>query len=377
MIQLYTSSGFPLPDVYRKFLAWTDAFNLDLGWLLSLGCFAAVDFYQKLLITTLGPFMIAAVLLCTHTFLRYKDRVQAVVSYTSQHVVVPERTARLEKALAQHHLIFIAMTFLIYSTVSTVIFQTFAGDPIDDDADVKLYYLRADYSIQCYTPEHKLYQAYAAVMILIYPIGIPLLYTWLLWRQRHKLIKDKDESGRALDRHADTSLTSTKFLWKKYRHQMYYWEVAECVRRLLLTGAIVFIAPGTTAQAAISCILAVISMAVAMQCKPHASYLDGYLYIVGALIIFFSMFMSLAMKTDISKETNESQDAFAVVLIIMNAFMIGATIVRIILVGRKAYDFKNGSNNNSNSSINNDNNNDSTQTVAYEEQQQTTSEVRF
>jgi hypothetical protein len=91
---LYTTSGFPLPDVYRKFLAWTDAFNLDLGWLSSLGCLAEVDFYQKLLITTLGPFIIAAVLLCTHTFLRYKDRVQAVVSYISQPVVaVPERTA--------------------------------------------------------------------------------------------------------------------------------------------------------------------------------------------------------------------------------------------------------------------------------------------
>jgi hypothetical protein len=153
--------------------------------------------------------------------------------------------------------------------------------------------------------------------------------------------------------------------------------VAECVRRLLLTGAIVFIAPGTTAQAAISCILAVVSMAVAMQCKPHASSLDGYMYTVGALIIFFSMFMSLAMKTDISKETNESQDAFAVVLIIMNAFMIGAFIVKIILVGRKAYDFKKGSNNNSsNSGIDNENN-DSTQTVTHDVQLQSMSEVRF
>jgi hypothetical protein len=158
---------------------------------------------------------------------------------------------------------------------------------------------------------------------------------------------------------------------------MYYWEVAKCVRRLLLTGVIVFIAPDTTAQAARSCILAVVSMAVAMQCKPHESSLDGYLYTVRALIIFFSMFMSLAMKTDISKETNESQDAFAVVLIIMNAFMIGATIVKIILVGRKAYDFKKGSNNNNSNFTTNNDNNTSNQTVTHEEQQQSTSAVRF
>eukprot|EP00953_Heterococcus_sp_UTEX-ZZ885_P001607 1389-Heterococcus_DN1.PRE.1 len=63
----------------------------------------------------------------------------------------------------------------------------------------------------------------------------------------------------------------------------------------------------------------------------------------------------------------------------MNAFMIGATIVKIILVGRKAYDFKKGSNNNSsNSGINNDsNNNDHNNSTQTQEQLQSMSEVRF
>eukprot|EP00953_Heterococcus_sp_UTEX-ZZ885_P009277 5483-Heterococcus_DN1.PRE.1 len=55
--QYINITGFPLPDIYRKFLAWTDAFNLNLGWLLSLGCLTRVNFYQKLLIITIGPFI--------------------------------------------------------------------------------------------------------------------------------------------------------------------------------------------------------------------------------------------------------------------------------------------------------------------------------
>jgi hypothetical protein len=34
-------------------------------------------------------------------------------------------------------------------------------------------------------------------------------------------------------------LQETRFLWKAYKPRMYYWEVMECVRRLLLTGFVV------------------------------------------------------------------------------------------------------------------------------------------
>jgi hypothetical protein len=78
LTQFISITGLPLPNIYRKFLAWTDVFNLNLGWLLSLGCLAKIGFYQKLLITTLGPFAAVAVLACTYTIVRRKNTVQAV-----------------------------------------------------------------------------------------------------------------------------------------------------------------------------------------------------------------------------------------------------------------------------------------------------------
>jgi hypothetical protein len=332
--QFISITGQPLPNIYRKFLSWTDVFNLNLGWLLSLGCLIQINFYQKLLITTPGPFVAAAALMCTHTAVRYKNQVQAITEYSSQQVAAPTRTSRLEKALAKHYLVFLAMTFLIYSTVSTTVFQTFACDRIDEDINtaVTTRYLRADYSIQCDTHEHNMYKAYAAVMIIIYPLGIPALYTWLLWSNKHKLGSKNDASVRMLNRHRDVSLRPTRFLWKTYTPQMYYWEVIECMRRLLLTGAIVFIKPGTRAQVTVACILANVSMITAVYCRPHADTLDGRIYTVGAMIIFLSMFLSLAMKTDNNNETKDSQNAFAVLLIVLNVIMIGAAVVQMILL---------------------------------------------
>jgi hypothetical protein len=43
------------------------------------------------------------------------------------------------------------------------------------------------------------------------------------------------------------------------------------------------------------------------------------------------------MKTDNSSETKSSQNTFAVVLIILNVIMIGAAVLQMILVGRRAY----------------------------------------
>jgi hypothetical protein len=335
--QYISITGLPLPNIYRKFLSWTDISIFNLGWLLSLGCLTQIDFYQKLLITTLGPFAVAAALATTYATVRHRNKVQAVTTYTSQRMVVPARTSKLEKTLAKHYLVFLAMTFLIYSTVSTTVFQTFACDTIDDSAADTTSYLRADYSIQCGTAKHTLYRVYAGFMVIIYPLGIPALYAWLLWSNRHKLSSSNESSVRMLNRNKDVSLRSTRFLWKSYTPNMYYWEVIECLRRLSLTGAIVFIAPGTAAQAAVACVLAVVSAVVAVYCRPHVEALDGQIYTVGAIIIFFSMFLSLAMKANVSNETDYSQHVFAVVLVVLNVAMAIAAVVQMILVGRRAY----------------------------------------
>jgi hypothetical protein len=334
--QYISITGLPLPDIYRKFLSWTDVFNLNLGWLLSLGCLTQISFYQKLLITTLGPFVVTAALAVTYTIVRHRNKVQAVDAHLSQRAVVRARTVRLEKALTKHHVVFLAMTFLIYSTVSTTVFQTFACDTIDDSATTKTSYLRADYSIQCAKSKHTLYRVYAAFMVIIYPLGIPALYAWLLWSKRHKLCSINKSSVRGLNRHDENELRSTRFLWKSYTPNMYYWEVVECMRRLLLTGAIVFIAPGTAAQAAIACVLAVVSLAIALYFQPHVDPRDGQIYTGGAMIIFLSMFLSLLMKTDVSTETNSSQAAFALVLVVLNIAMVIAAVVQVALVGHRA-----------------------------------------
>jgi hypothetical protein len=86
-------------------------------------------------------------------------------------------------------------------------------------------------------------------MVLVYPVGIPLLYTYILWchtAQRQALRDDgmRLVNRRLSSRQVHSSLKSAEFLWSPYKPHAYWWELAECIRRLALTGVLVFIMPG-------------------------------------------------------------------------------------------------------------------------------------
>ncbi|CAN0309757.1 unnamed protein product, partial [Phaeothamnion confervicola] len=87
-----------------------------------------------------------------------------------------------QRSIGRYSLAITVMAFLIYSTESTIIFQTFACDHLEE---LGTSYLRADYSIECNTPTHHAYKLFASFMIFLYPIGIPLLYAVVLSKDRH------------------------------------------------------------------------------------------------------------------------------------------------------------------------------------------------
>ena len=59
------------------------------------------------------------------------------------------------------------LIFLLYPSTSSMIFSTFICEDIDDGQS----YLRADYAINCASPEHTFATSFASVMLFVYPIG--------------------------------------------------------------------------------------------------------------------------------------------------------------------------------------------------------------
>ncbi|CAN0412863.1 unnamed protein product, partial [Hapterophycus canaliculatus] len=208
------------------------------------------------------------------------------------------------------------LTFLVYSSVSSTVFQTFACETLDDGIE----YLRADYRIHCSDAKHEAIEIYAGIMVLVYPLGIPLLYAVMLYQRRDVL---SDAGG------DQTTAQPISSLWEPYRPERFYYELVECARRIMLTGVVVFIFPNDAAQVAITMLIAFFFFAVFEVLPPYESESDVWLSRGGHIMVFLSMFDMLLLKVDVSHESDRSQAIFAGVLVAGHMLIVLAIVVEV------------------------------------------------
>lgn len=298
-------AGSVYPEEYQNFLDTLVPVNLDIGFILSHSCFMRTSFYDGLLIATIGPMGILAVLLLTFFVAKRRNTSSELVIRAVQH---------------KHLSAVLFVMFFIYSSVSFTVFLTFVCDTLDDG----ISYLRADYSLTCDTKKYDAFRAYAVVMVFIYPIGIPATFAWFLGRNRQDLRKPEREGMAHLEPLSD--------LWAAYKPSRYYYEIFECIRRIILTGVAVFVLPGSTAQIAVVLLLAVVFLFLSESLSPFEKKIDMGLYRWGNGIIVASMYLALLLKVEVSQEGNGTLTAFVVVLIAANIFMVATVVIQSVLL---------------------------------------------
>ena len=202
---------------------------------------------------------------------------------------------------------FLTLTYIVFASVSTVVFDTFNCMKIGDDPTK---YLVRDQSIDCSSPSHRTFKYYASVMIFVYPLGIPGMYFVMLYIQRKKL--------RAKDRDFDPTIQKTGFLWENYERHMWWWEVAECGRRLSLSGVLVFVDQGSASQIIVALVIAFFTSGFYIHLRPFERESDDDLAIVTQVSLFFTLFAALLKKVQIDETENYNQVVFGMLLIIVN-----------------------------------------------------------
>ena len=105
----------------------------------------------------MGPLCLAAT--CV-SCLYFKQKLAKLKNPTAPSYTVKERNGHRK-------VILIVLGFIFFSPTSVVVFQTFVCETFEDGTQA----LVADSSVECFTPTHITYIAYACVMVLIYPIG--------------------------------------------------------------------------------------------------------------------------------------------------------------------------------------------------------------
>ena len=94
---------------------------------------------------------------------------------------------------------YLLLSFLVFPAVSSAAFLAFSCEAFDDGRE----FLRADYSVECSTADHtsavhEAAKGLAVTAILLYPVGISLLYAVLLLRARRAILSNRTPT-RGLD----------------------------------------------------------------------------------------------------------------------------------------------------------------------------------
>ena len=144
-----------------------------------------------------------------------------------------------------------------------------------------------------------------------------LFFFFVLWWDRHDLYVGK---GHETNPELENELG---FLYAGYDREYYWWEVIECFRKLMLTGLITFVNPGTSSQLFAAVLISQVFIVLYARQKPYFHACDDNLMLLAQLQIWFTAISGLAVKlatvptvASASTGSEYETDAFDVLMVL-------------------------------------------------------------
>ena len=432
------------PYLFKRLSQVLQSFLLDISVLIPFGCKYShyYNFIDKLIFWTLLPIALTIILIL-FSFADYQSKIKQQDDVLSG----KDSNEQIYNDVKSKYLTyFFILTYLILPSITTNLFQMFVCtnvDPYNEDEDWN-YYLTVDVRIPCYTEYWYKGVVYASIFIIVYPIGIPMMYFYLLYKckdeikNRSKETKDHfsprnqegsnnqstqqddvsipvdihqesirslvdddtadeltrhvftregeysnptpednlskvdddiytnfiemmNETGKATEIHRNeikdddsaemsgTKLTGEgdysipgnednlrsdddndgahievsetgiapeihqdeirgeenklslqaiplKFLWEPYKNEVWYWEVVECYRRIILTSVISIVSPGSALQSVVAVLLAMLFIKLYHHFMPYDLNIDNILAETGQIQIYATFFIALIIN---------------------------------------------------------------------------------
>ena len=209
----YCSKKFISFNILLDFLSLFSFIELDIFTVAKMDCVVSGGFLSKLLFSTTLPMFITLVLMIGWFVSRIKFG-----NDSRQFKIIENTLINL----------FIILTYVLFPSLCATIFSSFVCEDFDDGSS----YLRADYSVDCDSSDYTSIYSLAIIMIFVYPIGIPLMYLIMLYKNREKLDPQKFFTEMSLleavmGRREDVN--HLKFLFDAFLPEYYWTEVMECL----------------------------------------------------------------------------------------------------------------------------------------------------
>ncbi|XP_020604988.1 putative leucine-rich repeat-containing protein DDB_G0281931 [Orbicella faveolata] len=201
-----------------------------------------------------------------------------------------------------------------YSTTSKTIIQTLPlpGACVEtcftDEKGQCNFFLRADYSIQCFTPRHNFFWPIAAVFAF-YPLGFPLLVLSLMYKYRESQEEEEISFG-------------LKVFFENYKKKFWFWEITEMYRKLILISLVFLFGSESPSQISFT-MLTVSAFGVAYTFfRPIKGKFEDRLQTFVLWVIFFDVCLGVVYtnwRPDHQDQMENDSVVLNVIFVLLNA----------------------------------------------------------
>ena len=134
------------------------------------------------------------------------------------------------------------------------------------------------------------------------------------------------------EREKDEKLTGMEFLFDNYKPEFWYFKIVVTVLRLLLTGILGLIEPGSSTQLTVGMLISFAAIMMMMGLRPYESNHGNNLSVLSFIQIFLVMLCGLVLKSqDLASSKSFDKENLSYVLITVNVLVVVMAIILAVL----------------------------------------------
>lgn len=215
---------------------------------------------------------------------------------------------------SNYYTILMNLLFLLHAPISQSYFHFFSCHKLGDR-----YFLRADYSMECYKGKHRDFIPVVIAAIAVFTLGLPIYISTVFFNNRHRL-------------YSPQFFQKYGFLYSNFVKGAELWEVHELARKLMLVGFLLLV-PKSHTRAAIATILCILCCCTLNYFAPHKERLLIFVDQASFLLTTCKYLLLLVSHTEaIANSSAESEDRIGHLLLGMDiAFFCTAAIISILI----------------------------------------------
>ena len=299
---------------YAKFL------HLNLLQIASLNCFmtnAKVNLYTSLLLS-LVIITAALIIFFAYFYTRklYLCKQKDITDHERENLISASKELSFRYAFL--------LMFILYPTLCGQVLQILPPSCqnicVDNKEKTCRSFLRADYSLECFTGTHNKF-VILAYSLLSFVVGFPLMIFLLLWKYYQRNYKTDNEKQNEI-------AAGLSFLYENYSEVCWFWELLELVRKIVLTSVLVLIGDESRTNLGVAANMTGLYTVLFASYQPISDRFEHWLQLMSLLATSANMNVGMLLKIPVENissgvRTGIESAGISILLVSVNLMVAG------------------------------------------------------